>query len=106
MLNALDEYLHPKIEYIIIRIDWIGRSDHSATILNDSTPTACAYFLKHPHARPYCKNEIVFDYIFDDIFKVIKEGRTYKCKLVNGKIIEMIKIQKTHLTHNFPNFIL
>jgi hypothetical protein len=94
MLNAINEHFHPKVEYVTIRVDWIGRCDHHATIVNDSTPTTYAYFLKHPHAREYCKNEIVFDYIFDDIFKVIKEGRTYICKLVNGKITEMIKIQK------------
>jgi hypothetical protein len=87
MLNALDEYFHPKIEYITIYIDWIGSSDHRATICDDTRKTA--YFLKGLHGRPYCKNEIVFDYVFDDIFKHIKEFHTYKCKVVNGKIMEI-----------------
>ncbi len=91
MFNAMNEYFYPKVEYIIIHIDWIGTCDHHATICSDSKITKYAYFLNSPHGREYHENEIVLGYVFDDIFNHIKEGKTYNCKVVNGKIMELVK---------------
>ncbi len=90
MLKALSSYIWPQSEDVIIYIDWIGRSSHHATIKSLGKN---AYFMNKPHGRKYDPNEIVFGYIFDDIFKYIKEGRTYKCKVINEKIVEIIQIK-------------
>jgi len=80
------------MERFVIYINWIGRSDHLATIESNHIHKY-AYFLKHPHGRPYDKNEIVLDYVFDNIFKHIEEGKRYDCKVINGKIVEIIEIK-------------
>lgn len=103
MFKSIIDYMFSPSEQVTLYIDWIGRSNHHVIIksaspkfkyLKENGDFKSGYFLKSPHGRSYDKNEFVFDYIFDDIFRIVKECCTYNCKIEHGKIVEITQIHK------------